>query len=147
METPICHSPRFLPPPRKRSDFLWLLRLGKGLLTALPQSSLVSGSRPPQLPCESTSMGQGSGLSSGMVCPKTSVRGRCSEVQPYLRASQVLSSKESACQCRGHWRCGFSPWVGKFPRRRAWRPTPLFLPGESLDKGAWQTTVHDVAKS
>lgn len=42
VETPICHSPRFLPPPRKRSDFLWLLRLGKGLLIALPQSSLVS---------------------------------------------------------------------------------------------------------
>ena len=82
-----------------------------------------------------------------MVCPKTSVRGRCSEIQPYLRASQVLSSKESACQCRGHWRCGFSPWVGKFPRRRTWWPTPSFLPGESLDNGAWQTTVRDVAKS
>ena len=64
-ETPICHSPRFLPPPRKRSDFLSLLRLGKGLLTALSHSNLVFGSRPPQLPCESTSVGQGSSLSSG----------------------------------------------------------------------------------
>ena len=33
-------------PPRERSDFLWLVRLGKGLLTTLPQSSLASGSRP-----------------------------------------------------------------------------------------------------
>ena len=26
---------------------------------------------------------------------------------------------------------GFDPWVGKIPRRRAWQPTPVFLPGES----------------
>ena len=25
----------------------------------------------------------------------------------------------------------FDPWVGKFPWRRAWQPTPVFLPGES----------------
>ena len=24
-----------------------------------------------------------------------------------------------------------SPWVGKVPWRRAWQPTPIFLPGES----------------
>ena len=28
-------------------------------------------------------------------------------------------------------RLGFDPWVGKIPWRRAWRPTPVFLPGES----------------
>ena len=28
-------------------------------------------------------------------------------------------------------RPGFNPWVGKIPWRRAWQPTPLFLPGES----------------
>ena len=29
--------------------------------------------------------------------------------------------------------CGrpkFDPWVGKIPQRRAWQPTPIFLPGE-----------------
>ena len=26
---------------------------------------------------------------------------------------------------------GFDPWVGKNPWRRAWQPTPVFLPGES----------------
>ena len=36
--------------------------------------------------------------------------------------------KESACQYR---RCGFDPWVGKFPWRRKWLPTPVFLPGKS----------------
>ena len=25
----------------------------------------------------------------------------------------------------------FNPWVGKTPWRRAWQPTPVFLPGES----------------
>ena len=31
----------------------------------------------------------------------------------------------------GRWkRCGFNPWVGKIPWRRAWQPTPGFLPGE-----------------
>ena len=44
-------------------------------------------------------------------------------------ASQVVfGGKESACQCR---RCGFDLWVRKIPWRRAWQPTPVFLPGES----------------
>ena len=28
-------------------------------------------------------------------------------------------------------RSGLDPWVGKIPWRRAWQPTPVFLPGES----------------
>ena len=28
-------------------------------------------------------------------------------------------------------RHGFDPWVGKIPWRRAWKLTPVFLPGES----------------
>ena len=31
-------------------------------------------------------------------------------------------------KCR---RPGFDPWVGKIPWRRAWQPTPVFLPGEA----------------
>jgi len=30
------------------------------------------------------------------------------------------------------WETWFDPWVGKIPWRRAWQPTPVFLPGESL---------------
>ena len=41
------------------------------------------------------------------------------------------SGKEPACQRRKHKRCGFNPWIGKIPRRRAWQPTPVFSPGES----------------
>ena len=42
-----------------------------------------------------------------------------------------VSGKEPACQCRRFKRCRFNPWVGKIPCRGAWRPTPIFLPGES----------------
>ena len=41
------------------------------------------------------------------------------------------SGKEPACQCRRHKRHRFDPQVGKIPWRRAWQPTPVFLPGES----------------
>ena len=39
--------------------------------------------------------------------------------------------KEPACDCRRHKRLGLDPWVRKIPRRRAWQPTLVFLPGES----------------
>ena len=38
------------------------------------------------------------------------------------------AGKKIQLQCR---RPGFHPWVGKIPWRRAWQPTPVFLPGES----------------
>ena len=41
------------------------------------------------------------------------------------------NGKEPACQCSKHKRCRFNPWVGKIPWRRAWQPTPVFLPGKS----------------
>ena len=52
-----------------------------------------------------------------------------------LWASQVtLSGKEPDCHCRRYKRLQFNPWVGKIPWRRAWQPTPIFLPGESLQR-------------
>ena len=33
------------------------------------------------------------------------------------------------------------------PRRRQWHPTPVRLPGKSMDGGAWWAAVHGVAKS
>ena len=41
------------------------------------------------------------------------------------------SCKEPLCQCRRCKRPGFNSRVGKIPWRRAWQPTPVFLPGES----------------
>ena len=40
------------------------------------------------------------------------------------------SDEEPACQCRRHKRYGFDPWVGTLPWRRAWPPSPVFLPGD-----------------
>ena len=37
----------------------------------------------------------------------------------------------------------FNPWVGKIPWRRAWQPTPVFMPGESPwtgEPGSLQST-------
>ena len=43
----------------------------------------------------------------------------------------VANGREPTCQCRRHKRHRFDPWVRKVPWRRAWQPTPVFLPGES----------------
>ena len=61
--------------------------------------------------------------------------------------------KESSCQCR---RCRgpvFHPWVGKIPWRRAWQPTPVFLPGESHGQRSlagyspWGRTESDMTET
>ena len=44
-------------------------------------------------------------------------------------------------------RPGFDPWAGRIPWRRERLPTPVFLPGNSMDRGAWWATVHGVPKS
>ena len=41
------------------------------------------------------------------------------------------SGKEPSCQYRRLKRCGFDPWVGKIPWRRAWQATLVFWPEES----------------
>ena len=60
--------------------------------------------------------------------------------------SAEANGKEPVSQCRRHKRLGFDPWVGKIPWRRAWQPTPEFLPGESVDRGAWWDTFHRIAQ-
>ena len=39
--------------------------------------------------------------------------------------------KKIHLECRRHRRCRFDPWVGKIPWKRAWQPSPVFLPGQS----------------
>ena len=41
------------------------------------------------------------------------------------------SGKEPTCHCRRYKRHRFDPWVRKIPWKRAWQPSPVFLPGES----------------
>ena len=33
------------------------------------------------------------------------------------------------------------------PWRRKWQTTPVFLPGNPMDRGAWRATAHGVAKN
>ena len=42
-----------------------------------------------------------------------------------------LNCKESACQCGRH---RFNPWIRKFPCKREWQPTPVFLPGKFYEQ-------------
>ena len=49
--------------------------------------------------------------------------------------------------CMQRRRPGFNPWVRKIPWRRKWQPTPVLLPGEFMDRGAWWTSVHGLPKS
>ena len=46
----------------------------------------------------------------------------------FFRASLVAKMLRIRQQCG---RPGFDSWVGKIRWRRAWQPTPIFLPGES----------------
>ena len=40
------------------------------------------------------------------------------------------SGKEPTCQCRRRKRYGFDLSVGEIPWKRAWQPSPVFLPRE-----------------
>ena len=54
--------------------------------------------------------------------------------------SRWYRGKEHAYKYRRYRRCGFGPWVGKIPWRRAWQSTPVFLPGESHGQRSWVHT-------
>ena len=51
--------------------------------------------------------------------------------------------KASACNAGD---LGSIPGLGRFPWRRKWQPTPVFLPGEFHGWGAWRATVPGVTK-
>ena len=41
------------------------------------------------------------------------------------------SGEDSSCRCRSCKRHGSDPWLRQIPWRKAWQPTPVFLPGRS----------------
>ena len=45
--------------------------------------------------------------------------------------SQVVLLVKNLPTSVGHKESKFDPLVGKIPWKRAWQPTPVFLPGES----------------
>ena len=55
--------------------------------------------------------------------------------------------KESACQCKGHGRRGFSPRVGKIPGGGRGNPLQSSSLENPLDREAWSAAVHRAAKS
>ena len=58
------------------------------------------------------------------------------------------SGTEPAWQCRRCERCRFNPWVGKIPGEGNGNPLQYYSCLEnSMDRGAWQATVHGVTKS
>ena len=69
--------------------------------------------------------------------PWTVVHGSQRVRHDWATFTHGATGKEPACHCRKHKRCRFDPWVREIPTmpsipaRRAWRPTPEFLCGES----------------
>ena len=67
-----------------------------------------------------------------MIAPRCiSPIGRRSKIPQAEGFPGSTSGKEHACQCRRLKITRFNPWDRKIPWRRAWQPTPVFLPGES----------------
>ena len=67
----------------------------------------------------------------------------------YIQAPQVglVVKNPPAKQSRRHKKHGFDSWTGEIPWRRAWQPTPVFLPGESHGQRSLVGWVHRVTKS
>ena len=59
----------------------------------------------------------------------------------------MAQAVKNLLQCKRHRRLGFDPCVGKIPWKRKWQLTPVFLPGKSMDRGAWWAIVHRATKS
>ena len=101
----------------------------RGLCGPCPPCSPLTSPQPPQRPavknCENTTT-----LSSPTPSSQP-IQLRFLLIWHFLSVPGDVSGKEPACQCRRHKRHGFDPWIRKIPWRRAWQPTPAFLPGES----------------
>ena len=66
----------------------------------------------------------------------------------YVGASQVeLVVKNPPASAGRHRRCTFDPQIRKIPWRRAWLPTPVFLPRESHGQRSLAGAVHRVTQS
>ena len=70
----------------------------------------------------------------------------------------MVQCKESTCQSRRHKRPRFNPWVrkslwkrvlgsGRFPGVEKVNTLQHSCLENSMDRGAWQATIHGVAKS
>ena len=62
-----------------------------------------------------------------VACVRISVPFKLNNIPFTSLVAQIVKNLPAKCR-----RPRFYPWVGKIPWRRAWQPTPVFLPGESL---------------
>ena len=97
------------------------------------------GILPSLMPSHQIVISRNWGLGQDSICPDLQVTGK--ENEEYGPAPPVSISefglgspgssagKESNCNARD---LDSVPGLGRFPWRRAWQPTPVFLPGESL---------------
>ena len=62
-----------------------------------------------------------------------------------LGSSQVtLVIRKPLASARDKRDTGSIPGSGRFLCRRAWQPTPVFLPGEPMDRGAWWARLAEL---
>ena len=73
----------------------------------------------------------------GIICPIEDIGKNDSLV------AQTVKKKKICLQCR---RPRFDPCIRKIPWSRKWKPTPVFVPGESQEQRSLATD-HGVAKS
>ena len=59
----------------------------------------------------------------------------------------ALVVKNPLANAGKHKRHRFDLWGGKISWKKAWQPTPVFLPGKSMNRGAWQAAVHRVTQN
>ena len=70
---------------------------------------------------------------------------KCNRPSNWKRAAGVAKRIKTCLHCR---RPGFEPWVRKIAWRRAWQPTPVFLPEELQGQRTLVVyTVHGVSKN
>ena len=94
-------------------------------------------------PC-SQCRGPGLDFWSGNQIPHASTKG--SHASTKLQPNKL--KKENSLANAGDIKdTGFDPWVMKIPWRRSWQPTPVLLPENPTDIGAWPAIVHGVSKS
>ena len=67
--------------------------------------------------------------------------------QLHIGASQAALVVKNPPANAGDIQDEFSPWNGKIPWRRAWQPTPIFLPRESHGQRSLAATVHGITKT
>ena len=67
-----------------------------------------------------------------------------SPINEYLRISPMAQWVKNLLQCRRH---GFDLWVRKISWKRKWQPTPVFLSGNPMARGAWRLQSMGSQKS